>query len=75
MAADAVFAVLNACSHNIRKTLAYLRAWLVWVFAALWTPEILPNCRYLTAGAARKHRSGRTAYLKAHRMASSLRLK
>lgn len=26
---DAVFAVLNACGHNIRKILAHLRAWLV----------------------------------------------
>jgi IS5 family transposase len=25
---DAVFAVLNACGHNIRKILAHLRAWL-----------------------------------------------
>ncbi len=25
---DALFAVLNACGHNIRKILAHLRAWL-----------------------------------------------
>ena len=27
---DAVFAVLNACGHNIRKILAHLRTWLAW---------------------------------------------
>jgi len=49
---DAVFAVLNACGHNIRKILAHLRAWLAWIIAVLWTPEIPPNRRYLTADAA-----------------------
>lgn len=32
---DAVFAVLNACGHNIRKILAHLRSWLVWTIATL----------------------------------------
>ena len=36
---DAIFAVLNACGHNIRKILAHLRAWLAWIIAVLWTPE------------------------------------
>ena len=49
---DAVFAVLNACGHNIRKILAHLRAWLAWIIAVLWIPEIPPNRGYLTAVAA-----------------------
>ena len=32
---DALFAVLCACSHNIRKIFAYLRAWLVWNVATI----------------------------------------
>ncbi len=32
---DAVFAVLNACGHNIHKILAHLRAWLAWIIAVL----------------------------------------
>jgi hypothetical protein len=28
---DALFAVLCACGHNIRKILAHLRAWLAWM--------------------------------------------
>jgi transposase, IS5 family len=32
---DAVFAVLNACGHNIRKILAHLRVWLSWIIAAI----------------------------------------
>jgi IS5 family transposase len=32
---DALFAVLNACGHNIRKILAHLRAWFVWIVAAI----------------------------------------
>ena len=32
---DALFAVLCACGHNIRKILAQLRAWLAWFVAAL----------------------------------------
>jgi IS5 family transposase len=45
---DAVFAVLNACGHNIRKILAHLRAWLAWLLAALSTDETKSNRRYLT---------------------------
>ena len=36
---DAVFAVLNACGHNIRKILAHLRAWLVLIIAAILAAE------------------------------------
>ena len=49
---DAVFAVMNACGHNIRKILAHLRTWLAWLIAVLSTPEVPPNRRYLTAETA-----------------------
>jgi len=49
---DAVFAVLNACGHNIRKILAHLRAWLAWIIAVLWTAETTPNRRDMTANTA-----------------------
>ena len=49
---DAVFAVLNACGHNIRKILAHLRAWLDCIIAMLWAAETTTNRRYLTADAA-----------------------
>ena len=49
---DAVFAVLNACGHNIRKILAHLRAWLACIIAMLWAAETTTNRRYLTADAA-----------------------
>lgn len=49
---DAVFAVLNACGHNIRKILAHLRAWLAWIIAMLSAAKTTPNRRYLTADAA-----------------------
>jgi IS5 family transposase len=42
---DAIFAVLNACGHNIRKILAHLRAWLAWIIALLWAAETAPNHR------------------------------
>lgn len=61
---DAIFAILNACGHNIRKILAHLRAWLALIIAVLWTPEILPNCGCVTADAARKLCSGRTNYVR-----------
>lgn len=48
---DAIFAIPNACSHNIRKILAHLRAWLAWIITVPSNPEILPNRRYLTADA------------------------
>jgi IS5 family transposase len=49
---DAVFAVLNACGHNIRKILAHLRAWLAWLLAALSTAKTKSNRRYLTPDTA-----------------------
>jgi IS5 family transposase len=49
---DAIFTILNACGHNIRKILAHLRAWLAWIIAVLWTSEIPQNRPYLTADAA-----------------------
>lgn len=49
---DAVFAILNACGHNIRRRLAHLRAWLAWILAVRSTAETKPNCRYLTADTA-----------------------
>ena len=49
---DAVFAVLNACGHNIREILAHLRAWLALIIVALWTAETTPNRRYVTVNAA-----------------------
>ncbi|NUB46844.1 IS5 family transposase [Fertoebacter nigrum] len=33
---DALFAVLCACRHNIRKILAHLRDWLAWMIAVVW---------------------------------------
>jgi IS5 family transposase len=46
---DAVFAVLNACGHNIRKILAHLRAWLAWIIVVLWNAKTMQQQRYLTA--------------------------
>jgi IS5 family transposase len=46
MSGDALFAVLCACGHNIRKILAHLRAWLASMIALLWTAETQPNGRY-----------------------------
>ena len=43
---DAVFAVLCACGHNIRKTLAHLRAlWplVVTLLAGLRSPQPVPK--------------------------------
>jgi IS5 family transposase len=42
---------MNACGHNIRKILAHLRAWLAWIIAVLWVPEIPVSQPYLTAPA------------------------
>jgi IS5 family transposase len=36
---DALFAVLCACGHNIRKILAHLRAWLAWIVAAILSAD------------------------------------
>jgi IS5 family transposase len=41
---DTVFAVLNACGHNIRKFLAHLRARLAWIIAVLWAAKTMTNC-------------------------------
>lgn len=49
---DAVFAVLNACGHNIRKILAHLRAWLAWIIAVLRTAETAPYRSYVIVNAA-----------------------
>ena len=43
---DAVFAVLNACGHNIRKILAHLRAWLAWIVAAILNAVYHPDRQY-----------------------------
>jgi IS5 family transposase len=40
---NALFAVLCACGHNIRKILAHLRSWLAWIIAALWSAQIPPG--------------------------------
>ncbi len=50
--ADAVFAVLNACGHNIRKILPHLRAWLAWIIVVLWNVKTMQQHRYLTVNAA-----------------------
>jgi len=57
---DAVFTVLNACGHNIRKILAHLRAWLAWIIATLWAAKTMRNRRYLNADAASKYCPGWT---------------
>jgi IS5 family transposase len=49
---DAVFAVLNACGHNISKILAHLRALLAWIIATLLTPAITINRHHLNADVA-----------------------
>jgi transposase, IS5 family len=43
---DALFATLCACGHNIRKILAHLRAWLVWMIAAALTTLLPPGRQY-----------------------------
>lgn len=43
---DALFAVLCACGHNIRKILAHLRAWLAWMFAVVWVDINAPDRRH-----------------------------
>jgi len=43
---DAVFAVLNACGHNIRKIFAQLRAWIAWIVATLWAVQNPPGRRH-----------------------------
>jgi IS5 family transposase len=40
---DALFAVLCACGHSIRKILAHPRAWLIWIIAALQAAQNAPD--------------------------------
>ena len=40
---DALFAVLCACGHNIRKILAHLRAWLALVIATILNATTRPD--------------------------------
>jgi len=55
---DALFAVLCACGHNIRKILAHLRTWLAWIVTALLAPETDLQRRHHTIVAARALCSG-----------------
>ena len=55
---DALFAVLCACGHNIRKILAHLRTWLAWIVTALWAAETDLQRRHHTIGDARALCSG-----------------
>jgi IS5 family transposase len=43
---DALFAVLCACGHNIRKILAHLRDWLAWIIAAVLNAAYSPGRQY-----------------------------
>ena len=43
---DAIFAVLCACGHNIRKILAHLRAWLAWIVATILNAVYQPHRQY-----------------------------
>lgn len=49
---DALFAVLCACGHNIRKLLAHLRAWLALIVAALGAATACPDRRHQALMAA-----------------------
>jgi IS5 family transposase len=49
---DALFAVLNACGHNIRKILAHLRAWLAWIIATILNAVSHPARQYQAAASA-----------------------
>ena len=55
---DALFAVLCACGHNIRKILAHLRTWLAWIVTALLAAETDLQRRHHTIVAARALCSG-----------------
>jgi hypothetical protein len=55
---NALFAVLYACGHNIRKILAHLRAWLAWIVTALWADKNELQRRHRTIVAARTLCSG-----------------
>ena len=43
---DAIFAVLCACGHNIRKILAHLRAWLASIVATILNAVYHPDRQY-----------------------------
>lgn len=43
---DALFAVLCACGHNIRKILAHLRTWLAWIVATILNAAYHPARPY-----------------------------
>jgi IS5 family transposase len=43
---DALFAVLCACGHNIRKILAHLRAWLALIIAAISAAQTATDQRH-----------------------------
>ena len=43
---DAIFAVLCACGHNIRKILANLRAWLALIITAILAAQTAPDRRH-----------------------------
>jgi IS5 family transposase len=49
---DALFAVLNACGHNIRKILAHLRTWLAWIIAAILNALYKRDRKYQPVAAA-----------------------
>ena len=54
---DALFAVLNACGHTIRKIPAHLRAWLAWIVAAVSNAPYPPDRQYRAVTADRTDRS------------------
>ena len=43
---DALFAVLCACGHNIRKILAHLRACLAWIVVTILNAAYHPGRQY-----------------------------
>jgi IS5 family transposase len=45
---NALFAVLCACGHNIRKILAHLRTLLAWIIATLWPAQNALHRRHQT---------------------------
>jgi len=49
---DALFAVLCACGHNIRKILAHLRAWLAWILATILNVEYPRGRQYVAVTSA-----------------------
>ncbi|MCA3468752.1 MAG: transposase, partial [Rhodobacter sp.] len=49
---DALFAVLCACGHNIRKILAHLRTWLAWIIAAILGAHHIQSRQYPAATSA-----------------------